>query len=169
MSIVAGTIVALSAVLGFALTLLTLPGLWLTLLVAVACWWWMGSAFYSPWTVGVALGLGVLAEVADLAASAAGTTRVGGGRAGALGSIAGALIGAIAGSFVMPVIGTIAGGVIGAGAGALIGERGVSAKPWRDSARIAGGAMTGKVVAMFVKIALAGAIGVILTAGAFVP
>jgi uncharacterized protein YqgC (DUF456 family) len=169
LAILAGLAVALAAVAGVALTVLTLPGIWLTLVVALLCWWWMGAEFYSPWTIGVALALGVLAEAIEFAASAAGAAKAGGGRSGAIGSIAGALVGAIAGSLVLPVIGTIAGGVIGAGLGAVAGERGIARRTWREAAKVGQGAMVGRFISLIVKTVLAVAIGVILTVGAFVP
>lgn len=168
MPILAGILVLLASLAGVLLTLLTLPGLWLTLLVALACWWWIGYDFYSPWTVGVALGLGVLAEVIDVVASGAGAAKAGGGRSGAIGSIIGAFVGAIAGSFVVPILGTIAGGVIGAGVGAIAGEKGIAARSWKDSARVARGAMVGRFIALCVKIVLATAIGALLTVAAFI-
>lgn len=168
-AVFAAVIVALGALAGVALTLLTLPGAWLTLIVALLCWWWMGPEFFSPWTVGVAFGLAVLAEIIEFAASAAGAARAGGGRSGAVGSIIGALVGAIAGSLVLPVIGTIAGGVLGAGVGALAGERGVGGKSWREATRVGQGAMVARFVALCVKVALAAVIGILLTVAAFVP
>lgn len=169
MDIVAGLIVAIAALAGVVLTLLTLPGIWLTLAVALLCWWWMGAAYYSPWTVAAALALGLLAEAVEFFASAAGATRAGGGRSGALGSVVGALIGAIAGSFILPIIGTIAGAVLGAGLGAVAGERGIRGRSWREAARVGQGAMVGRFIALIVKVVLAAAIGVLLTVAAFVP
>lgn len=166
-SIVAGIVVALAGLIGVGLTLLTLPGIWFTLLVALLCWWWV-DGLYSPWTVGVAFGLGVLAEIVDVAASAAGTTRAGGGRSGAWGSIAGAFVGAIAGSIVFPILGTIVGGVVGAGAGALIGERGIGDRTWREAWTIGRGAMAARFIALAVKTILAGLSAGLLAVAAFV-
>ena len=169
-TIPAAIVVALAGLVGVGLTLFTLPGIWFSLVVALLCWWWVPSLF-SYWTFVAAFGVAILAEVVDVAASALGASRAGGGRSGAWGSIAGALLGAIAGSLLIPVpiIGTIAGGVIGAGAGAVIGERGIAGKPWGDSLRIGRGAMVGRFVALVIKTALAGVSGVLLAVAAFVP
>jgi hypothetical protein len=69
----------------------------------------------------------------------------------------------------MPVIGTIAGAVIGAGVGAFIGERGLASRGWKDSARSAGGAAAGRLVATIVKTGFAVAIALVLGVAAFWP
>jgi uncharacterized protein YqgC (DUF456 family) len=170
--ILAGLAMLIAAVGGTLLTVLTLPGLWLTLLIALVL-----QLVYRPepllswWTLGVCLGLAIIAEVIELVASAAGAAKSGGGRSGAWGSIIGSLIGALAGSFLIPVpiVGTIAGAVIGAAAGAITGERGIAGRTWRESFRIGRGAAKGRFFATVVKSGIAALIGAILTVAAFVP
>ena len=169
MTYVAASIVVLFCLVGVALTLLTLPGIWVMIAVAIGCQIWRPELF-SLWTLGVVVGLGLLAELAELVASAAGSKRAGGSRAGALLSVVGGIVGAIVGTplIPIPVIGTLIGAVIGAGVGAFIGERGVSGQGWRVSAASAGGAAAGRLVASIVKTAFALLIALILGVAAFV-
>jgi uncharacterized protein YqgC (DUF456 family) len=169
MTIVAGVAVGLASLIGAAMTLVTLPGLWFLLGVAMLCQWLVEPAPYSWWTLGAAAGLGVAGEVIDVAASAVGAGRAGGGRSGAWMSILGAFVGAVAGSLAVPIIGSIIGAVLGAGLGAVVGERGIAGRSWAHSARVGGGAAAGRLVAMFFKCGLTLAAGVLLTVAAFVP
>lgn len=169
MSIFAGVIVAIGALLGIVLTLVTLPGTWLAVLVAVCCQLWQPTLF-SWWTLGIAIGIAALAEVLEVFASAAGAGRAGGSKAAAVAAVIGSIVGAIAGS-VVPLfpIGTIAGAIIGAGLAAGLAERGKSGKSWRDSARVGTGAAAGRFAATFIKVSLACVIAAILITAAFVP
>ncbi|HYE02895.1 MAG TPA: DUF456 family protein [Phycisphaerales bacterium] len=167
MDALAGLIVAAACLLGVALTAATLPGIWLAILVAAACHWWRGD-LYSYWTLGVAAGIGLLGEIAEFAASAAGAAKAGGSRRGALGAVIGAVAGAIFGSALIPipVVGTILGAAAGAGAGALLAER-HAGKTWTQSTRIGAGAATGRLVATILKVLFAVIVALILTVGAF--
>jgi len=154
MTYLAATIVVLSGLAGVALTLLVMPGIWFMIGVAVAIAVFWQREMFSPWTL-----------------AAAGSKRAGGTRPGAILSIVGGIVGAIVGTplIPIPVIGTIAGAVIGAGLGAFIGERGLAARGWKDSARSAGGAAAGRLVATIVKTAFAAAIALLLSVAAFWP
>lgn len=167
MDIVAGIVVVIASVLGVALTVLTLPGIWLAIAVAVGCELWRGEMF-SPWTLGAAVLVGVVAEVLELVASAFGAAKAGGTRRGAIGSLVGALVGAILGTPVFPVLGTILGGAIGAGLGAMIAERHNDRKTWREASRIGTGAAIGRLTATIVKSGLSIVVALILIVGAFV-
>jgi len=168
MTYLAATIVVLASVVGIMLTIITLPGIWVMIGVATACAIWRPEMF-SLWTLGAAVVLGLLGELIEFLASAAGARKAGGTRAGALLSIVGGLVGAIVGTPIMPILGTIVGAVIGAGVGAFVGERGVSARGWRDSATAARGAATGRAIALVAGSAIAVVIGVLLSVAAFVP
>lgn len=170
MTYVAATIVLIASLAGVALTLLTMPGIWLMIGVAILCALWRGDMF-SIWTLAAAVLLGVLAEIVELVASAAGSKKAGGTRAGAIGSIVGGVLGALAGTIFIPVpiLGTLMGAVAGAALGALVGERGISARTWRESAASARGAATGRLVASVAKTALAAVIAVLLSVAAFLP
>ncbi len=170
MSILAGVIVAIGALLGIVLTVLTLPGTWLAVMVAVGCELWR-PGLLSWWTLGVAIGIAALAEVLEIFASAAGAGKAGGSKAAAVAAVVGSVVGAIVGSAVLPLfpIGTIAGAIIGAGLAAAVVERGKSGKTWRDSARVGTGAASGRFAATIIKVSLACVIAAILITAAFVP
>lgn len=167
MTLLPGIILFIASLLGIALTLITLPGTWFIVGSAVLVQWlWM--PVFNVWVLAACALMALLAEVADFALSAAGASKSGGGRSGAIGSIFGGLIGAIAGSFVVPILGTIAGGVIGAGFGAFALERGVAQRSWEQAAKIGRGAAVGRAAALFLKVAIAAAIGICLTADALI-
>lgn len=165
----AAIVVTLSVPIGLMLVVLALPGIWLMLAVAAGCQWWTGGAMFHPATLWVCLGLGVIAEIVELLASAVGTSRAGGTKTGAMGALAGGLVGAIAGTPLAPPIGTILGGAAGAGLGALAAEKLLKSQSWSDAARIAAGAAVGRLVATVVKVLIAALIGLILTVAAWWP
>lgn len=171
MQSLAASIVTLSALAGVALTVLTLPGIWFAILVAgLAQWWHMaryGEVMFSWYTLGACVLLGLVAEAIELFASAAGSTRAGGGRRGAIGSVIGGFAGAIGGSLVMPLLGTILGAAIGAGLGALLLEQAAGTKTWTQSAKIGAGAAAGRFVATLFKAGFAGLIAIVLSVAAF--
>jgi len=170
LSILAAFIILIASLVGALFTLVTLPGTWLIILVALVCQWAFGEPrIFSWWTLGAVTALALAAEVYELVASAAGSTKSGGGRSGAIGSIIGAVVGAIAGSFVVPIIGTLLGAVLGAGVGAIVLERGVSRKSWSASYTIGKGAAMGRFTATIIKAFIAAAIGLTLTVAALNP
>jgi uncharacterized protein len=160
----ATAVVALFAIIGIGLTLVTLPGTWLMIVAALLCQWWRPDMF-SWWTLGVAIGLALLAEIIEFAASALGAAKAGGSKRGAIGATVGSLAGALLGSPFLFPIGTIAGGVMGAGAGALLAERGLKQKTWTESSKVAGGAAVGRLIATVTKTSLAAVIAVLLVVG----
>ncbi len=168
MTILIGFIMLLTTLAGVVLTTLTLPGLWFIVLAAIFCQWWQEGTLYSWCTIGVAAGLGLVAELLEIGASAVGASAVGGTRRGAIGSIVGAILGAIGGSFVFPIIGTIVGGAVGAGLGALLMERHAGAMSWTGSAKVGAGAATGRLVATILKVAFTIVVGIILSIAAFI-
>jgi uncharacterized protein YqgC (DUF456 family) len=163
----AAIIVTLFAVIGVGLTMLTLPGIWVAILAAALCQWWQGD-LYSWWTLGAAAIVGVVAEVADLGASAIGAAKVGGTRRGAIGSLIGAIVGAVLGSPIFFPLGTVLGAAVGAGVGAIVMERHGGRKTWAESVKIGGGAAAGRLAATVMKVLLAIVVGAILVVGAFV-
>jgi uncharacterized protein len=152
---------------GWILTLLNMPGNWLMVLaVAVySCLMPSGSsAAIGGKTVTAILVLAVLGEVVELAASAAGTTKAGGSRRGALFALVGSMFGAFLGIFVgvpIPIVGPIFGALLfaclGAMAGAIFGE--ISAgKGLNTSWRIGKAAFAGRLAGTLGKILLGTAI-----------
>ncbi|MGP1345604.1 MAG: DUF456 domain-containing protein [Phycisphaerales bacterium] len=167
MHFVAAGILLITGLIGVALTVVALPGIWVVVGVALLCQLWQPGLF-SWWTIGVALGLGLLAELIEFLASVAGSTKAGGTRHGAIWSIVGGIAGAILGSPVVPIIGTIVGGVIGAGVGAMVGEMMGSKMPWRSAARVGQGAATGRLVSIVVKSGVCAVIVGMLVVGAII-
>ncbi|MCA9304307.1 MAG: DUF456 domain-containing protein [Phycisphaerales bacterium] len=158
---VAGSIMVLCALVGVGLVIFALPGIWFMTACSAAIALWCPELL--TWrAVAVLLVISLVSEVVDFIASAAGVKKLGGSRAGAIGSLVGTIVGAIVGTPVFPVLGTIVGGIVGAGAGAFICERTIAQRTWKDSARSSGGAIMGRAVSIAVKLALA------ITAAAFV-
>ncbi|MBX3378257.1 MAG: DUF456 family protein [Phycisphaeraceae bacterium] len=169
MTLLAGLILLIVAVIGFVLTIATLPGTWFILGMAVLVHWlWGEPPVLNMWNLGACFAAALLAEVAELALSAVGAAKYGGGKSGAIGSIIGGVVGAIAGTLVVPILGTIVGGVIGAGVGAVVLEKGVAQRSWGQAARIGQGAAVGRAVSVVMKAAVAAAIGVSLTIDALI-
>lgn len=167
---VAATMVALIAWIGVALTLLTLPGIWVSLATAILVKVLWYPQMFSWELLGVVAAMGVLAEIAELVASAAGSSRAGGSRHAAVWSIVGAIAGALLGSILIPIpiAGTVAGGVIGAGGAASFAELAFARKPWRDAARVGQGAAVGRLLSTVIKTGFSAAIAIILTIAAYV-
>lgn len=164
MTLLAGVILLLIAIVGFVLTIATLPGTWFILGAGLLTHWLCGEPpLLNMWNLIICASLALLAEIAEFALSAAGAAKSGGGKSGAIGSIIGGLVGAIVGTMIVPILGTIVGGVIGAGLGALVFERGIAQRSWKDSARIGQGAAVGRAVSIVMKAAVAAGIGVSLT------
>src|SRR5262245_39371540 len=90
-------IVVLTSWAGVVLTVITLPGVWLAIAAALGVKLWQPEMI-SWWTIGVAVGLGLLAELVEFGASAAGAAKGGATRAGGIGAVIGSFVGALAGS-----------------------------------------------------------------------
>ncbi len=157
-AISAGLVFLLVGVAGVLLTALTLAGLWLPILCAII-WQVFFPETFSLWTLGGCTLICLGGEAVELLGAAHGAKRSGGGRAAAWGATIGSFLGAILGSLVFPIVGTILGAVVGAGVGALSAERGIAAKPWRQSLSSATGAAKGRALALVVKTAIAGVVG----------
>ncbi len=169
MTLLAGVILFLIALIGLGLTIATLPGTWFILGAALLTHWLYGHPpLLSTWNLVACASLALLAEVAEFALSAAGAAKQGGGKSGAIGSIIGGLVGAIIGTIIVPILGTIVGGVAGAGLGALVLERGIGQKSWGEATKIGQGAAVGRALSVLMKAAVAAAIGVSLTIDAFI-
>lgn len=156
----------IAGIAGFVLSLLTLPGIWLPIVVALFFQWFCPGLF-PWWVIGVAAGLGLLAEILELVASAAGSTKAGGTKRAAAGAILGTIAGAFIGSFVLLFpIGTIVGAVAGAGVGASLMDRSRINRSWKESANVGAGAAAARGVAIVLKGAFGAAISLVLIVGA---
>ena len=159
---------------GVLLTAFTLPGIWIAIVIAGLGHAWyasrLGTPLFSWWTLAACVALGVIAELAELGASALGASKVGGSRQAAMASVIGAMVGALLGTFVIPipVVGTIVGAAIGAGAAALLTERHLGEKTWTQAGKVGAGAAAGRLVATLLKVGIAAMIALILTVAALV-
>lgn len=165
--ITAASCVSLACLVGLGLTVITLPGTWLMLLVAVGAKAWQPGMF-SWWTIGIAAGLALLGELIEFLASAAGASKGGASKKGALGAVVGALIGAVVGAPFFP-LGSIGGAAIGAGVGAVLVERGISKKTWTQSAQAGAGAAAGRLLATLAKTIIAACMASLLVFTAWAP
>lgn len=150
-------LVAVGLVIGCAaawsLNLLGLPGNWVAV-GAIAIYAWVGPS-EGRLSIGVGLacfafGLGLLGEVLEFVAGAAGASRAGASRRATLfsiiGSMAGALTGALIGlpiPVVGPLIAAILFGGLGATAGAIYAEW-TDGRPWKESWKIGQAAFVGR-------------------------
>jgi uncharacterized protein YqgC (DUF456 family) len=155
------------------LNLLGLPGNWLIVITTgIVMWVQAGSAgpFFSVTTLVAVTVLAVLGEVLELAAGAAGARQAGGTRRGSFGALVGGIVGAIAGSFLipLPVIGSIIGACAGAFVGALFLEFG-GGRTLAESVRSGWGAGKGRLWGTVIKLAIGGAIWLIVAVAAFWP
>lgn len=139
---------------GLFLNILGLPGLWLIVISAIVYGWVFGWTYVGVWTIGVLVGLGLLAELVELLAGAAGSKAAGGSKRGMIGAIAGGLVGGIAGTplIPIPVIGTIVGSVAGCFIGAYSIEWWIG-RTHGEAAVISYGAAKGRVVGLLAKTA----------------
>ncbi|MEZ6317271.1 MAG: DUF456 domain-containing protein [Phycisphaerales bacterium] len=129
------------------------------LLIALVCKAWQPDLL-SWWTLGIGAGLAHWARRSEFFGSAAGSKRHGGTRAGAWGSVAGALIGAILGTFFLP--GPTGGGGGGAGRGAGVAERGIAKRTWGESWKSGHGAAVGRLASVVVKGVLSALVAILL-------
>jgi uncharacterized protein len=140
--------------------LLGLPGNWL-IVAATVLYVWLNSAKSQSamgWpAVGVVIGLGLLGEIVELGASAAGVKKMGGSRGGAILALFGSLVGAMTGLFVgipIPVIGSVIAALLfaglGASLGAMLGES-MTGRSFEHSWRIGQAAFWGRLLGTLAK------------------
>lgn len=147
------TLLALMAA-GLFLNILGLPGLWLIVVSVVVYGWAFGWTYVGLWTIAVLVVLGLLAELVELVAGAAGSKAAGGSKRGMIGAIVGGIVGGIAGTplIPIPVVGTIVGSVAGCFIGAYAIEWALG-KTHGDAAVISYGAAKGRIVGLIAKTA----------------
>ncbi len=149
------TILSSIALIGWLANVLGMPGNWLIVLSAIGCaWMGPGNGFWSmSWTmVVIIVAVALLGELLEFAASAIGTSRLGGSKRGAVLAIVGSIGGAITGLFfgsVVPIIGNVIAslllGASGAFFGYILGER-WAGKNWEDSIEIGHAAFWGRLL-----------------------
>ncbi|MDJ0867000.1 MAG: DUF456 domain-containing protein [Myxococcota bacterium] len=117
-------------------------------------------------------GLGVVGEVLEAGAGAAGTKLGGGTRRGMVGAIVGGIVGAIVFTPVIPIplIGTLVGALVGTFVGAFVAETtGEAKKAHTETARAAAAATVGRLAGTLGKTMLATVIWILLARAAFLP
>jgi len=158
-------------------TLLTLPGNWMIVLfAALFAWLFPADAGRGiTWaTVGWLVGLAVVGEIIEFAASAVGAAQQGASRRAVLLSLVGAVVGSVLGMAALvaipmigPILGAVLGGAIGAFVGAYVGE-------WHagraESDRFAAGhgAFVGKLWGTLAKLAAGAIMWVVVAVDALV-
>lgn len=145
-----------------------LPGTWLMVLLAVGVrLWWPEFRLFGSGVLWAAAALAALGEVVEFVLGAAWTRRAGGsGRAAGL-AIVGALIGAVVGTGIpVPILGTLLGACAGAFLGSLAGDLWVG-RSWLQGVRAGRAAAVGRFMGTVSKLAIGGAIFVLLSLAAF--
>ena len=175
-------LVSLFSLLGLFCILLIpfgLPGLWMLLGFAVLVE--LGDTVVVPspeettfgWgLLAVCGGLGVVGEVIEAAAGAAGTRLGGGTRRGMWGAILGGLVGAVVFTLILPIplVGTLVGALIGTFAGAYIAEvtgENAHQRATAENLRGAFAATVGRLAGTLGKLIIATVIWVLLVWNAF--
>jgi len=145
-------ILVLVLALSLVLIALGLPGLWVMIASAVVYNLIVPSAPIGWFTlVGIGV-LGIIAEVIEFSLSGKFARKFGGSRRAGWWAIFGGMIGAFMG-FPVPIIGPMIGAFIGSFVGALAGELSVGSGGGA-SAKVATGALIGRVASTAVKIAI---------------
>lgn len=136
---------------GLFINILGLPGLWLMIAASVIYAWATGWTLIGLWTIVALVAIGVVAEIVEFAAGAAGAGTVGGSKRSIVGAIVGGIVGAILLSIPAPLIGTIIGALIGTFIGAWVAEFTVEGN--LDRSTLVGiGATKGKFWGMLSKL-----------------
>lgn len=159
--------IGLAGLLAIALTLLGISGAWLALAAALVIEWQMPEV-YSWGTLAAAGAIALLGEVVEFASGSIGAAKAGGTKRAALGALFGGIIGGILATPLLPIVGTILGAAAGAGLGAALADRTLPERAWKSSAKVAGGAAIGRLVATILKTALTALQAIILLAAVFI-
>jgi uncharacterized protein YqgC (DUF456 family) len=138
---------------GWVLNIFGLPGLWLMVIghviFALVTRW---DNYVGLTSVIIIVLLAVLAEIIEFVAGAAGSSKAGGTKRGAIGAIIGTIVGGFVGTGVIPIpiVGTIVGAIAGAFAGASLIELMIDPDTGR-AMRIGVGAAKGRFAGMVIK------------------
>lgn len=136
---------------GWFINILGLPGIWFMIASCAVYGWWTGWQLIGLWTLAVMVLIGVIAEIVEFVAGAAGARKVGGSKRSTAGAIIGGVVGAIALSIPVPILGTILGACIGAFIGAWMAEYTVEGNLDR-STQVGIGAAKGKFWGILSKL-----------------
>lgn len=165
MTIAAAIAFGVFALVCVCITAIGLPGTWLLAAVAIAIEL-MAVKLFGWWAIGIALGLCVVAEIAETLSGAAGAAAAGASRRASVGAVIGGIVGAIGGTILIPipVIGTIIGSVLGAAGGAMLLEISTDKSIRRSTSvvEVGKGAAVGRLLATVIKAGFALAIAIVL-------
>ena len=153
----------LISVAGLFLTILGLPGLWLMVGAHAIFMAVTGVNVHVGWpSVVTLLVLGLLAEILEFAAGAAGSKAAGGRKRGMFGAIVGALVGGLVISFLLPIpiVGTIVGACFGAFVGAALME--LTDREFMHAMRVGLGAAKGRLWGIVIKLLIGATMLVII-------
>lgn len=143
-------ILTLVLILSLVLIALGLPGLWVMIASAVVYNITTHTEAIGWFTlIGVSV-LALIAEFIEFTLSAKYARKYGGSRRAGWGAMIGGMVGAFMG-VPIPVVGMLIGAFVGSFVGALVGELTVGSSR-KDSARVATGALIGRVVATAMKM-----------------
>lgn len=147
-------LLAAACVVGLLVNVLGLPGIWLIPLAAIvyALLPWTNGTL-GVWVIVAIIAIGVVAELAEFLAGAAGSAKAGGSKRGMLGAIVGGIVGAIGGQIVIPIplLGAIIGAFAGSFAGSYVVELAWVKRTHTESMQIGVGAVKGRVVGVVIK------------------
>lgn len=163
---------------GWVMTLLSMPGNWLMIAAATIYAYFMpdDSRYDISWTtIGILVGLALLAELLELAAGAMGAARAGGSKRGAVLAAVGSMVGALAGAFIglpIPVVGPVIAAILFAGLGALGGA--MLGESWKgrgleESWKVGQAAFWGRLLGTLAKTTLASAMVAVAVVAALFP
>ncbi|MBA2460035.1 MAG: DUF456 domain-containing protein [Gemmatimonadales bacterium] len=156
----AGLLLLAASLAGLALIPVGLPGLWLIVLGTIGYGWLTDFRSLTAGFIALAIGLALLAELAEAWIGFRFARRYGGSSRAGWGALAGGLVGAVIGVPV-PVVGSVVGGFVGAFAGAALFEY-TRARHSGIAAKAGWGAVLGRAAAAAVKMA----VGVVIAVGA---
>ncbi|HJT33207.1 MAG TPA: DUF456 domain-containing protein [Pirellulales bacterium] len=163
---------------GWVMTLLSMPGNWIMIAATAIYAYFMpdDSRFDISWTtIGILIGLALLAELLELAAGAMGAARAGGSKRGAVLAAVGSMVGALAGAFVglpIPVVGSVIAAILFAGLGALGGA--MLGESWKgrgleESWKVGQAAFWGRLLGTLAKTTLASVMVAVAMVAALFP
>lgn len=150
-AIVGWTTFGLLLIVGLILDLVGLFGNWIILAAIGGLWVLTGFTHFGWVALLIMLGIAVIGEVLETAASGYGASKFGGGRGSIVAAVVGCLGGAVVGTPIFPIIGTLIGACIGAFAAATLYEFIQRERTVQEAAWTGLGAALGKVAGLFAK------------------
>jgi len=152
LAILGWTTFGLLIIVGLVLDIVGLFGNWIILAAIGGLWALTGFTHFGWIAILLMVGLAVVGEVLETAASGFGASKFGGGRGSIVASVVGCLGGAVLGTPIFPIVGTLIGACLGAFAAATLYEYIQRERSVREAAWTGLGAALGKVAGLFAKL-----------------